>query len=220
MTRDRIAALDKLGMVWDARQTQWERQYQAALAYYREHGHLRVGKGFVTRDGICLGTWIQMVRQCYKQKKLTAGQIKRLEAIGMVWDEVSGRWERNYQAAQAYYHEHGNLKVPVSYDNEEGFHLGRWVQDVRKSYRRGIEQRANREIRRYWYGVRPGKAENRAIETGHSRLGKGVCRLYEGRVLLILRKNREEIRSGIKNPESRMRAMRKFYRNVPHSSEV
>lgn len=136
-----IRRLEAIGMVWDVRQTQWDRQYQAAQAYYREHGHLRIAPGYVTPDGKCLGTWIQRVRQWYKQKKLTADQIKRLEAIGMIWDGVSDRRERNYQAALAYYREHGDLKVPTNYVNADGLQLGWWVRGVRKAYQKGTLDR-------------------------------------------------------------------------------
>lgn len=141
LDEDNIRRLEAIGMVWDVKQTQWERQYQAAQDYYREHGHLRIAPGYVTQDGICLGTWVQRVRQWHKQKKLTAGQIKRLESIGMIWDGVSDRWERNYQAALVYYREHGNLKVPDNYANDDGLHLGWWVRGVRKAYLKGTLDR-------------------------------------------------------------------------------
>ena len=72
------------------------------------------------------------------QKKLTAGQIKRLEMIGMVWDGILDRWERNYQAAINYYREHGDLKVPTKYVSADGLNLGVWIQSTRRSYRNGM----------------------------------------------------------------------------------
>lgn len=132
-----IQRLEAIGMIWDVNQTQWERQYRAAQAYYREHGHLRIADGYVTPDGVRLGTWIRRLRQCYKQEKLPAVQIRRLEAIGMVWDGVSDRQERNYQAALDYYREHGDLKVPVNYIDSDGFRLGWWVVSLRRAYRKG-----------------------------------------------------------------------------------
>ena len=141
MTHERIAALDRLGMVWDVRQMQWERNYQAAKVFYQEHGRLRVEKGYLTPDGISLESWIERLRKWYKLNRLTEGQIKRLETIGMVWDGVSDRWERNYQAAMDYYREHGDLKVPAKYVSADGLNLGRWIQCSRKSYRNGFLNR-------------------------------------------------------------------------------
>ena len=136
-----IQRLEAIGMVWDIRQLQWERNYRAAQAYYLEHGHLRVEKGYLTPDGISLESWIQRLRKWYKQNKLTVEQIKRLEMIGMVWDGISDRWERNYQAAMDYYREHGNLRVSPRYVSADGLNLGRWIQSTRKSYRNGFLNR-------------------------------------------------------------------------------
>ena len=136
-----IRRLEAIGMVWDIRQMQWERNYQAAQIYYREHGHLRVEKEYLTPDGISLGSWVERLRHWYKQNKLTERQIKRLEMIGMVWDGVSDRWERNYQAAIDYYREYGDLKVPVKYVSADGLNLGRWIQCTRRSYRNGFLNR-------------------------------------------------------------------------------
>lgn len=136
-----IRRLEAIGMVWNVNQTQWERQYQAAQTYYREYGHLRIAPSYVDPDGICLGTWIQRLRRCYKRKKLTVRQIKSLEMIGMIWDGASDRRERNYQAALAYYREHGNLKVPANYVNADGLQLGWWVRGVRKAYQKGALDR-------------------------------------------------------------------------------
>ena len=59
----------------------------------------------------------------------------------MIWDGVSDRRERNYQAALDYYQEHGNLKVPADYVNADGLHLGWWLKGVRRAYRKGTLDR-------------------------------------------------------------------------------
>lgn len=155
-----IRRLEAIGMVWNVNQTQWERQYRAAQAYYQEHGHLRIVPKYVTQDGICLGEWIQRLRRCYKENKLTTGQIKSLEAIGMIWDRASDRRERNYRAALEYYQEHGNLKVPANYVNADGLQLGWWVRGVRSAYRKGTldKEQIDRleQIGMLWNASKPG----------------------------------------------------------------
>ena len=64
-----------------------------------------------------------------------------MEAIGMVWDGISDRWERNYQAATDYYQEDGDLKVPTKYVSADGLNLGMWIKSTRKSYRNGFLNR-------------------------------------------------------------------------------
>ena len=96
MTRERIAALDKLGMVWDGMLDRWERNYQAATDYYQEHGNLRVPPTYVSADGLNLGRWIQSSRKSYRSGFLDREQIDRLERIGMLWS-VSGRSRKTEQ---------------------------------------------------------------------------------------------------------------------------
>lgn len=55
----------------------------------------------------------------------------------MIWDGVAEQRKRNYQAAQEYYQEYGNLKIPTNYVDENGFHLGWWVISVRRAYQKG-----------------------------------------------------------------------------------
>ena len=166
-----IRCLEAIGMVWDVRQMQWERNYQAAKVYYQEHGHLRVEKGYLTPDGISLESWIERLRKWYKLNRLTERQIKRLEVIGMVWDGISDRWERNYQAAIDYYQEHGDLRVPVNYVSVDGLNLGRWIQSTRKSYRNGFLNKEQidklEQIGMLWGGFgRSGQPEQREIRNG------------------------------------------------------
>ena len=85
LKKDAVRRLEALGIIWDIRDRQWEEFFWAAQQYYLEHGNLRIAPSYVDADGKCLGTWVQRLRRWYKQGKLSAGQIRRLEGIGMVW---------------------------------------------------------------------------------------------------------------------------------------
>ena len=121
----------------------WEQYYQAASAFYAEHGHLNVPKKYVS-NGLCLGSWIttqRLVRSGRQAGRLTEEQIARLDSIGMVWtNRLETAWERNFRYAEAYYKEHGDLLVPVKYVTADGFKLGKWISNLRDQYLNG-EQR-------------------------------------------------------------------------------
>ena len=138
LTKERIALLDDLGMVWDADEYRWECNFQAAQRYYKEHGSLEVPSRYLTLDGVNLGGWIQSVRRSYKNGRLDAEKIQRLETIGMLWNIEQTQWERQYQLAVLYYHEHGDLDIPSAYMTKEGVKLGRWLQRMRRDYKKGI----------------------------------------------------------------------------------
>ncbi|MCD7745668.1 MAG: helicase associated domain-containing protein, partial [Lachnospiraceae bacterium] len=66
---------------------------------------------------------------------LTEEQIRRLDAIGMVWTNVNDtKWDKGYQAANEYESTHGDLRVPARYVTADGFQLGRWICSQRTAY--------------------------------------------------------------------------------------
>ena len=138
LTPERVAALDRIGMAWDADKFQWERKFQVAQRYYQEFGNLEVPTRYVSPDGTALGVWIQCARRDYKAGRLDETSIQRLEDIGMVWDIERIRWERQYQAAAEYYWEHGDLDLPMQYETLDGLKLGRWLQRMRRDHKDGV----------------------------------------------------------------------------------
>ncbi|MCD8348973.1 MAG: Helicase associated domain protein [Lachnospiraceae bacterium] len=142
LSSERIQKLNDLGMVWDVLDYYWERNYAAAYQYYLEHRNLDVPPGFVTEDGIRLGTWVYRVRALRAGKAKgsppTEEQVRRLDAIGMVWgSRADDKWEKGFQAAADYAKEHGTLLVPTDYTAQNGCRLGVWLQRQRYLYRKG-----------------------------------------------------------------------------------
>ncbi|MCD7885010.1 MAG: Helicase associated domain protein [Lachnospiraceae bacterium] len=143
LTGERIGLLNEIGMIWGKIDFFWERNYEAAAAYHREHGNLDVLASYVNADGIRLGSWIHRMRKerrKYDENRsgattLTAEQIRRLDEIGMIWTKVNdSKWDRGYQAAKEYGSVHGDLRVPARYVTEDGFRLGRWISSQRQAY--------------------------------------------------------------------------------------
>ena len=42
-------------------------------------------------------------------------------------ETLTASWDLMYEYAKQYYQEYGNLEVPVRYQTEEGYGLGRWL---------------------------------------------------------------------------------------------
>ena len=138
LTQQQIERLDSIGMQWDDRaDLAWNRAYASAQKYYREHGDLLIPSRYKDETGFALGQWITIRRQKYLDGELMTTQIQQLEAIGMVWDTVSARWEQGYAAAAAYYADKGNLKVPAKYKTPSGIALGTWLASQRQAYQKG-----------------------------------------------------------------------------------
>ena len=122
----------------------WDLMYQKARNYYTVHGNLEVSKRYRTQDGYPLGQWLQTqrrVRAGTVYGTLSQERIARLDNIGMIWDNRRDiAWKCHYLAAQQYFQQHGNLKVPVRYETPEGIRLGSWISNLR-TYRKNQAQR-------------------------------------------------------------------------------
>ena len=130
LSERRRRLLDDLGMVWK-KPDSWETRYALTKAYYDAHGNLDVPGNYVV-DGVWLGKWLNEQQQIYqgkrKGKSLTAGQIERLNQIGMSWGRRSADvWEAHYAEAQQYFEAHGDLHVPADYLEANGKSLNRWL---------------------------------------------------------------------------------------------
>jgi hypothetical protein len=111
--------------------------FQAASRYYKEFGNLLVPKNYKTKDRLSLGSWIQTQRRVKKgilPGILTDERIKKLNSIGMIWDNLFDySFEQSYTYAKAYYEENGDLDVLNRYVTPDGFALGQWVTNLRSS---------------------------------------------------------------------------------------
>lgn len=134
--RDCKKLFDKLEGVLS---TSWDLMYNCAKEYYLENGNLNVPKRYITSDGYTLGSWLYTQRSVYSGRvkgNLSDAQIQKLEAIGMRWENMNYiKWNTYYKAAQKYYMEHGNLRVPITEDKYDGVDLGRWISQLR-NYRK------------------------------------------------------------------------------------
>lgn len=136
LTEQKIKKLDKIGMIWQTPGEQsWENGYEHAKVYHNQYGHLDVPARYICEDGFKLGRWISNIRASHnglkKRSTLSAERAARLDELGMIWSRVDFGFEHGLYSAARYAAVHGNLRVPVSYVDEEGFKLGRWLAAAR-----------------------------------------------------------------------------------------
>ncbi len=148
LKESQIRELDALGMVWNSIDAKWERCYAEAALYCEKHGSLNLTPKYVSPSGIRLGAWVENQRAYYLKGELSDDKIRRLEAIGMLWEGRNDRqWLKAYEAAARYFQQYGDLNVPYQYVSPEGIRLGYWVVRQRAAYkgRFSIEKKTNRK---------------------------------------------------------------------------
>ncbi|WP_328384404.1 Helicase associated domain protein (plasmid) [Micromonospora zamorensis] len=127
----RIAALDVVGMVWDARDDQWATGYAAAERYAAEHGHLHPPAAYATPSGFRLGWWVTNLRM--RASDLSPARAEALRHLDPDWNPPWDRhWQRGLINARRFRAEHGHLDVASSYRAPNGHRLGEWIHRQRR----------------------------------------------------------------------------------------
>lgn len=138
LTDERVALLDELGMIWDKLDYLFERNYSAAVDYYKKNGNLDVPSNYICPNTrLKLGVWINNLRQKYKNQPDAFPPAKklRLDAIGMEWeDKFIRQWNEGLEHAAVYAEKYGNLSVPYTYRSPDGFNLFKWLSRRREEY--------------------------------------------------------------------------------------
>ena len=91
LSSDRIERLNKIGMDWlSPAARNWETYFSACEKYYKTFGNLEIGTVYADENSLYIGRWLKNQRKNKSKLKLNGengNQIKRLESIGMIWDE-------------------------------------------------------------------------------------------------------------------------------------
>ena len=86
LSAERISRLEALrDWTWDPNEDAWERSFAALTAYIEREGDARM-PGSHVESGVKLLSWIQTQHRFYKENRLKADRIARLEALpGWKW---------------------------------------------------------------------------------------------------------------------------------------
>ncbi|WP_107053362.1 DEAD/DEAH box helicase [Streptomyces sp. NRRL WC-3795] len=146
---DRVAQLEKLGMVWSHFDVAWEEGLAAARGWAAEHGHLLAPLD-ATYQGYRVGIWLKNQRAAARK----AAEIEQRRAEGLPVQSAAGalaevrreqledidpswcptwpvEWQRAFHLVRL--HLDAGLPLPTSPGDvvRQGEDLGRWVRSVR-----------------------------------------------------------------------------------------
>ena len=153
LSEDRIEKLEEIGMIFEkVNDNTWNMMYELAKKYYEHYGNLKVPQKFKTingyevdEKGYNLGAWISTQRTSYNKSTLSEDKIKKLEEIGMIFENAyEDAWNKMYELAKKYYEHYGDLKIPNRFKtvngyetNGNGYNLGGWISWQRVKYKKG-----------------------------------------------------------------------------------
>lgn len=134
LAKEKVEALEQCGMVWEVVDRDvWEKRYNDARIYYREHGNLDISPALLTAGNISLREWLIAQKSLFREENcktdLDWERHDLLDDIGIDWEKTCGKTAFSYaNRAKRFFEEHGNLNVPENYKDEMGLDLYGWVK--------------------------------------------------------------------------------------------
>jgi predicted helicase len=146
---DRIAELEKIGITWTPKNTAWDLKLASLSTFIAKHKHTRVPRDYVDPGGVKLGAWVSDMRKRRKltdNRRLSPQQVKQLEGLGFVWNEIDEKWESGLRHLNDYLMKFGSADVPGRYVSPDGFKLGHWVQNKRREREGRLNEAQKRSL--------------------------------------------------------------------------
>ncbi|MFF1699987.1 Helicase associated domain protein [Streptomyces sp. NPDC058257] len=152
MDQDRIAQLEKLGMIWSHFDVAWEEGLSAAHGWAAEHGHLLAPLD-ATHQGAKVGIWLKNARAAARKAQeneqrraegqpvqTSAGAMpqerrEQLEDIDPSWCPTwPVTWQRCFHLVRLHLDAGETLPTTAGEILRQGEDLGRWVRSVRHGW--------------------------------------------------------------------------------------
>jgi hypothetical protein len=130
-----VKIVERLGFSWDF-------YFGLLEKYHNEHSHCRVPAKY-TINNHKLGGWVSSQRRNFANNQLSDNRIRRLNALGFVWDPNDEDWENTYEVLKWYHKKYGHSRVPINYIIKN-LNLGTWVNSQRQRKKLISEDRVKR----------------------------------------------------------------------------
>lgn len=122
---------------WTPFNDTWEAAFTLLCDYVAVYGNSRIPNSFVFNE-FKLGTWVANQKTKYKQGRLSADQISRLESVdpAWTWDLMETLWQEFFSELMEFVKINGHTNVPYKVNGEKSS-LGEWVAGQRKFFAKG-----------------------------------------------------------------------------------
>ncbi|WP_329112861.1 DEAD/DEAH box helicase [Streptomyces sp. NBC_01465] len=152
MDQDRVAQLEKLGMIWSHFDVAWQEGLAAARGWAAENGHLLAPLG-ATFQGAAVGIWLKNARAAARKAQdnerrraqglpvqssagaLSETRREQLEDIDASWcPSWPVAWQRCFHLVRLHLNAGQALPIAAGEVLRQGEDLGRWVTSVRDKW--------------------------------------------------------------------------------------
>ena len=132
LSTERIAALNELGMTWEAWESTWENTMKLFENYVANQNGSVPPRG-LRFEGVDLYTWMNHQFKLADSGKLSEYRLNRLKATGVSFQSQYERdWEAGFRAARKFIEREGHSYFPSKH-KEEGIRLATWAEVQRRN---------------------------------------------------------------------------------------
>ncbi|MCU6433972.1 Helicase associated domain protein [Undibacterium sp. Jales W-56] len=133
LSPDRRARLEAIaGWVWAVVSDEWELGFRHLAEFVAREGHCQVSGDHLTADGYRLGQWVTVQRA--KKESLSTERKALLESTGSwIWSVRAEQWELGYRHLTEFVAREGHCRVAAKHQTTDGFRLGLWISNLRKT---------------------------------------------------------------------------------------
>ena len=134
-SKGQIAELDALGFDWDLikKRNTFDEMVKRLIAFSKRHGHCNVPHAAAWNEDKQLSIWVATQRNSYRtgRRTISQGRIRRLDAIGFIWEPQDARWFQRYAELVVFKKKFGHCNVPFMWRHNR--RLSRWVVSQRRA---------------------------------------------------------------------------------------
>lgn len=135
LTKDQVERLKSIDFLFSVKVNAFEQYYPALKSYHEENGHLNIKVKSVFKEGD-IGKSVARLRSAFSFGRLSEEEVEKLKSIDFVFDASRNTFDDNYPFLEAYFQEHGHLKVKKT-EVYQGKKLGGTVGTLRQYFRKG-----------------------------------------------------------------------------------
>jgi hypothetical protein len=133
LSPERVALLESLsGWRWDVLVDKWRIGYARLQEYIEESGDARPPQTYLSPNGFRLGQWVSVQRA--KKSALSRERLALLTSLkGWSWNVLADEWNEGFLRLGEYTAANGFARPPQAFIADDGYKLGIWVANQRKS---------------------------------------------------------------------------------------
>lgn len=128
--KNRIKLLQELGITWNPNEEYWNIRYNLLKQYKEENGHINIKGKCIKKynnEDIDLNRFLNKQRELYRKHEQNnfkncsdtiKNHFKLLNDLGISWNPQKDEWKKQYEYLKNYYNKHGNLEIPLNYNEK------------------------------------------------------------------------------------------------------